>query len=422
MMIRPEHITRLLALCALILTGCATERISNQNLSFLYDKGASVLHPEVALRHLNDSVTRLEFRIESKELLYTQNPVTNFWSAEFKIRYEIQDQTDAKLMSDSAMIIFRDSSLMVPEKKIRGYLDLKPSRVATQTMLLDITDTRRGSRDRGIYSIDRSNLNSRQHFFAQAEGERDMLFRNHIRANENVIVRHSDIRLTKAKVLYFGRSFPLPPPPFSVEPNKPFEFRPDTVFEVNLGYPLQLKGNGLYLFQVDDSLRNGFALHRFEDGFPEVKTVKALVEPMRYINSGQEYRHISEAERPKVEVDEFWVKIAGSTDRARGLISRYYGRVQEANEFFTSYLEGWKTDRGLVYIIFGPPNTLYKNHDSEYWVYGDEGSLTSLGFTFLRLDNPFSDNDYRLDRSPIYKNSWYQGVDSWRQGRVYSDR
>ena len=42
-----------------------------------------------------------------------------------------------------------------------------------------------------------------------------------------------------------------------------------------------------------------------------------------------------------------------SLERAKELIKNYYGRLQHANLFFTSYLEGWKTDRGMIFMIFG---------------------------------------------------------------------
>jgi hypothetical protein len=43
----------------------------------------------------------------------------------------------------------------------------------------------------------------------------------------------------------------------------------------------------------------------------------------------------------------------------------------------------------------------------------------ALSFTFVKLDNPFSDNDYALQRSANYRNLWYNAVDLWREGRVY---
>ncbi len=66
-----------------------------------------------------------------------------------------------------------------------------------------------------------------------------------------------------------------------------------------------------------------------------------------------------------------------------------------------------------------PPDVVYRNTSAENWIYGEEGNLMSVNFTFYKRDNSLSDNDYRLNRSAIYKNSWYLAVDAWRQGIIY---
>ena len=91
-----------------------------------------------------------------------------------------------------------------------------------------------------------------------------------------------------------------------------------------------------------------------------------------------------------------------------------------ANTYFTSYTEGWKTDRGLIYIIFGLPVTIYKAENIERWIYGTSQSNKTLVFNFMRQENPFTANDYVLSREEMYKISWTQAVDTWRNGRVYS--
>jgi GWxTD domain-containing protein len=124
----------------------------------------------------------------------------------------------------------------------------------------------------------------------------------------------------------------------------------------------------------------------------------------------------------KAAVDSFWIAAGGSQDRARELIRKFYNRVEDSNKYFSSYLEGWKSDRGLVYIVYGPPNIVYKSSDSENWIYGEENNFNSLSFTFLKVINPFTDNDYRLERSQIFKTSWMNAVEMWRQGRVYAEK
>lgn len=409
-----------LALIVLIASGCYTERISNQNLSYLYDKDATFLHPEFVVTHKNDSVSQLHFRINSNELLYMYNSVSGFYSAFYRIRYEVYTQLESKLLIDSAVYLLADSSLVMQGKSLSGVIELKPSKVKQALLKIDLVDLRRTSRVKRYFEIDRRNPNCRQFFTLRNAATNHLLDRTYVKSDEQFILNHVSGAQT-AKVRYYHREFPLPKPPFSVETPKAFDFNADSLFTINLGEPMSFKQLGFYHIQLSDSTKDGFTIYRFDDSYPAVKSVNDLIEPLRFINSNAEYKVLKEADYPKAEVDRFWLKLAGNADRAKVLIQKYYSRVESSNEFFTCHTEGWKSDRGLIYLIFGPPNIIYKNTGSEHWIYGEENNPSSLAVTFYKIDNPFTDNDYRLDRSPIYKSSWYSAVDMWRQGRVYTD-
>ena len=143
-----------------------------------------------------------------------------------------------------------------------------------------------------------------------------------------------------------------------------------------------------------------------------------LALPLRYITTNDEYDQVIKGGNLKKSVDQYWLRIGGSPQRARELISAFYGRVQFANQYFTSYVEGWKTDRGMCYVVYGPPDIVYRSSASETWIYGEEGRYNSLSLTFTKVVNPFTSNDFRLNRSTALKSSWYRAVEFWRQGRV----
>jgi GWxTD domain-containing protein len=82
------------------------------------------------------------------------------------------------------------------------------------------------------------------------------------------------------------------------------------------------------------------------------------------------------------------------------LMEEYYSRVEYANKNFGHYQEGWRTDRGMVYIVFGPPSNIERHPfdiDSkpyEIWTY------YNLNRNFIFVDyNGFG--DYRL-QNPIW--------------------
>ena len=95
--------------------------------------------------------------------------------------------------------------------------------------------------------------------------------------------------------------------------------------------------------------------------------------------------------------------------------------MENSNRHFSALVEGWRTDRGLVHIIFGTPTTIYKSETNETWIYGEENNLMSLTFTFVKRKSVFSDNDLVLERDPMLKGAWYRNVESWRNGRVYQN-
>ena len=90
------------------------------------------------------------------------------------------------------------------------------------------------------------------------------------------------------------------------------------------------------------------------------------------------------------------------------LMEEYYRRVDYANKNFAVYMEGWRTDRGMIYIIFGPPANIERHpfesdtKPYEVWTYYEQNRqfifIDQTGFGDYRLQNPGWDtwrNRYR---------------------------
>jgi hypothetical protein len=84
-------------------------------------------------------------------------------------------------------------------------------------------------------------------------------------------------------------------------------------------------------------------------------------------------------------------------------------------------MPGWKTDRGMIYIVLGPPFSIFKDRGNEVWVYGNEANPNSLRFVFKKPDKALSENDVVLERSIFYRESYHSAVEFWRQGIVFND-
>ena len=74
----------------------------------------------------------------------------------------------------------------------------------------------------------------------------------------------------------------------------------------------------------------------------------------------------------------------------------------------------------LIFTIFGAPRIVYKTDFTEKWVYGERVNLLSYEFLFSKMDSSFVNNNYYLERSDIYRKSWFIAVDTWRAGRIYT--
>jgi len=183
-----------------------------------------------------------------------------------------------------------------------------------------------------------------------------------------------------------------------------------------------LKNKTLYVSSSKSKGEEGFLISRYTNHYPEIKTVDLLVEPLRYISSRDEYSALTDSTKHRRrEFEKFWLdKSDQDRESARHLIKEYYSRVEHANRNYSTYKEGWKTDRGMIYIIFGEPESIdNEGGKEERWIYSSRSGTSSISFSFYREDGNFQENDYALIRNPMFKSMWYDAVDSWRNGMVY---
>jgi GWxTD domain-containing protein len=124
----------------------------------------------------------------------------------------------------------------------------------------------------------------------------------------------------------------------------------------------------------------------------------------------------TDAYAKKRALDSYWLTVAKDEARAKRMIKTYYQRVTDANKFFTSYKEGWKTDRGMIYIAFGSPTNISRLQGQEQWTYRNYGM--EIKFTFIKRNNQFTTAHYDLIRDVKYNDIWYDMIERWRMGLV----
>ena len=176
----------------------------------------------------------------------------------------------------------------------------------------------------------------------------------------------------------------------------------------------------MYFIRVDREQDEGLTLFNFGGGFPDVKSPTELMEPLFYLATLAEYRDLRKQSNRKLAVDNYWLKLGNSVEKSRELIRIYYNRVVYSNLYFTSNKEGWKSDRGMIFILFGPPNRIQMTGNGERWYYFARRKSRPIEFRFERKPDVFS--LYHMDwvKTPESRSSWSEAVRSWRNGKVYS--
>lgn len=97
-------------------------------------------------------------------------------------------------------------------------------------------------------------------------------------------------------------------------------------------------------------------------GMPvSIVDLDAAIDQMIYIEDASELRKIKKLPlNEKIQAfKDLWKKKDPTPNTERNeLMEEYYSRVEYANKNFKHYIEGWKTDMGMVFIIFGSPNNV----------------------------------------------------------------
>ena len=89
---------------------------------------------------------------------------------------------------------------------------------------------------------------------------------------------------------------------------------------------------------------------------------KWLDEDVRWIITSEEesaFKKLSNDSERDTFIEGFWLRRDPTPDTAENEYKEeHYRRIAYANEHFAAGMPGWKTDRGRIYIMFGPPDSI----------------------------------------------------------------
>jgi len=174
----------------------------------------------------------------------------------------------------------------------------------------------------------------------------------------------------------------------------------------------------------DDNLLSKKKVALVDEKFPYYSSVKKQIEPYQYILPQDVFEAINGLTNPDsiehVFISYFKNQIKNRTTLTE-VLKLYSNRVSEANYFFTNFKDGWKTDMGMVYIIYGPPLFVTRRYDEVLWHYTHEPNdpLRVFSFRRVRLNSIYFPFDhYLVRRNPNYFQLNYSRINDWRTGAI----
>lgn len=198
----------------------------------------------------------------------------------------------------------------------------------------------------------------------------------------------------------------------------------------NRRYHFDVGKLGNYRFQItlyeDDNstLFTGRDFSVKSRNYPFLNSVRELAEPLVYIMDEKEYEKMMVQANPdsmKYFMDRFWLSEMRQQQKAREVSELYYKRVVMANKLFSNFKAGWKTDAGMVYILFGNPWYVDKYFNRLVWLYDYSMNDPVRYFEFYRRRPPnvyYPFDHYVLNRRNDYFNQVYRQKDLWRKGFI----
>lgn len=408
-----------------ILSGCKSGvSLSETDFKEMYSSNSNIHQPQYKVYHSSNEFSEIHYMFENKSLTYVPNKAQGDLFAQVSISWHLYLDYTSSQVSDSSSFVKIDTIASSDLKQLQGLFKIPVPQGANYILKITAIDLNNNSKTINFLNINKSNINSNQYFKVILKENNTMLFRNYFYKDEKLAIVYTQ----KPGVSVIGRNyqtlFPVSPPPFSLESPTPFDFDNYVDLEIQLDNDtihFHSDSPGIFHFTTNPKQRHsGLSLFQYSDDFPEVNSTQEMLDPLRFLTSRKEYSKMKKYQDPKKAVDQFWLSTTPDEEKAKKLVKGFYNRVEAANYYYSSFKEGWKTDRGIIFIVFGPPSLVYRSLTGESWTYGEQSNYKSLTFNFTKVNNPFTNNDYVLQRSTVYKNPWYRAIDSWRQAKVTS--
>ena len=406
-----KHRLLLSFFCSLILLSTAAvaqKTLSSTDQSLRYSL-FSRLGVKIIPIKLSPTQFKLQFVVEKIE--------ENATLDSYKFHYSLLSSYDEALSSQNQINLTEADLLASTERHWLFEQTVEiPENQATAIALFSAIDSRQ--QDEYVYHID---LKSPYVFDQPNLG---FYYANDIPFDQNYLHKDQSL-LFKSSAgpsvysFFYPASFEVPFPPMETRPAEvPREINVENRGDFLANVPKMLSDEGYYFFQSDSNAQTGLLLRTVHDAFPKVNDWEEMVQMVTYISTKKEHETLLLAQDKKKALDAYWLNLTRDPELAKDLIRNYFKQIEFANILFTDFKEGWKTDRGMVYVVMGPPQEVNFFQDREVWSYAGIDDTSKIRFTFTRVKTILSPHFYTLNRSRAFQPVWFKNISQWRSGKM----
>lgn len=364
------------------------------------------------LVHENDSISNLIVEVIHSELKYIQKKGSKVYKSKYTMAYEIYPDITSNKVSDSNSITMSDSLHFATFDRTVHQIPVKIKDSSTVFLSFSFTDHHQSKTHHRFLEIEKTEYDRWNFLVKNSSGK--IQFDNFKKYHDKFRFEYRG-RFDAEMEAYLYDLSQIPPAraPFTkLEFEEPIPDK-ETINPDKGVVDLKNK-TGLLLVRKRGSPIGGYPFLSCNAPYPRMTDAEEKIQTLRYITSNEEFLKLSHSKDKKEAYTAFWNLNAGDYDRAYSKMEDYERNVARANRHFSLSCEGWKSDRGMIYIVFGHPDKVLKYEGQEKWIYHNQRQGSELVLVFKKKYSFAGIRDYFLERKEAYRIPWYKRVEHWK--------
>ena len=413
-------------LIVLVIVSCYVSNTSNtvekpisyrHDFASVYNPSNTILHPLIRVYVENKNEAIVYCKISRKHLLLNKkNPLDTLIN--IGIKYAVRAAPSFEIVDTGVNMLSFNLNMNNEFYETHFKINLKS---VDNKLVLGFY----GINMRLIYQIiidvnNQDNLSKERYICEQNNDGYNIMYNNFVNAKNIYRIRSSIYDLSKCTFEYYKFGDDVVLAPYFIEkPDNEFK-KPDSIFSYQIGDTVSFVNRGYYVLKPSPENKGILCLLNVSESFPGINKLSDMLDPLELIATSKEMKAIENDDNLKLAVDKFWLTKSNNKKFAREQIRVFYNRVKLANIYFSDYREGWKTDRGILYVVLGPPTIVNINSNGEDWFYGENPNVAGVYFIFEKWKSPLGETVYKLRRDDVYQTIWAQALTTWRNGRIFT--